>query len=291
MTKQAIIMVGMPASGKTTAAKAITKKGNWVNVNRDDLRFSLFGADGWVDYKFSKEKERLVTDAQEQIVSHAAMMNKNIIISDTNLNPIIRKKWIDTLNNLGYKVEVQDFEITLDEALKRDYNRPNSVGRNVIMQMWKKWLIYKGHRTYTPDTTLPPAIIFDLDGTLASMQGVRGPFEWDKVGLDNPIPNVVEIVRAMHLRNKVIILSGRDGVCKEASEEWLKKHNIPYDEFYIRTPGDTRKDTIIKAELFWDKIGWRYNVKMAIDDRPCMVRMWIDLGVPVMAVGNPFIEF
>ena len=30
------------------------------------------------------------------------------------------------------------------------------------------------------------AIIVDVDGTLADMKGIRGPFEWDKVHLDKP---------------------------------------------------------------------------------------------------------
>ena len=39
------------------------------------------------------------------------------------------------------------------------------------------------------------AIIVDVDGTLADMRGVRGPFEWDKVQLDRPHQDVIELVQ------------------------------------------------------------------------------------------------
>ena len=39
------------------------------------------------------------------------------------------------------------------------------------------------------------AIIVDVDGTLADMRGVRGPFEWDKVHLDKPHQDIIDLVR------------------------------------------------------------------------------------------------
>ena len=39
-------------------------------------------------------------------------------------------------------------------------------------------------------------IIVDIDGTVALMQGNRGPFEWHKVNGDKPNTWVINIIKA-----------------------------------------------------------------------------------------------
>ena len=147
------------------------------------------------------------------------------------------------------------------------------------------------------------AIIVDVDGTLADMRGVRGPFEWDKVHLDRPHQDVIEMVQdfaslevytgeydddgdeMMDTKYKIIITTGRDGVCEEATKQWLKDHEVPYDEFFIRPEGDFRKDNIIKSEIYMDHIRPKYDVKFVIDDRDQVVEMWRSLGLRVLQVA------
>lgn len=53
---QAILTVGISSSGKTTwAEKFVFENPSWVNINRDDVRFTLFtnGVRDWGKYKFS----------------------------------------------------------------------------------------------------------------------------------------------------------------------------------------------------------------------------------------------
>lgn len=59
----------------------------------------------------------------------------------------------------------------------------------------------------------------------------------------------------------------------------------------MREAKDQRKDSIVKSEIFWRDIAPFYNVECVIDDRPQVVRMWLDLGLKVLCVGNPWIEF
>ena len=155
------------------------------------------------------------------------------------------------------------------------------------------------------------AIIVDVDGTLADMRGVRGPFEWDKVHLDKPHQDIIDLVRDLcyievptgeledefeygelvrsheiyKMKYKIIITTGRDGVCEEATKKWLKDHKIHFDEFYIRKAGDFRKDNIIKSEIYMDHIRPKYDVKFVIDDRDQVVDMWRSLGLRVLQVA------
>lgn len=286
---KAWITVGISASGKTYW----TSQQDAVDINRDWIRFNVIapGSD-WGTYKFNKSKENEVTKIQEQMVMDAHSKGQDVIISDTNLNPNTRNKWVALLTELGYEVEIKEFPITLEQAYKRDSLRTNGVGQNVIYSQYQKWLEYKGRKTYVPDESKPKAILFDIDGTLAQMEG-RSPFAWDKVGTDS----VKELIKAMAIGYNqqgylVICVSGRDGVCYDDTQLWLHRNEIPYWYLFMREEGDMRKDTIIKEEIFWNKIANDYNVVGVVDDRPSVVRMWHELKIPnVICVGNPWVEF
>ena len=118
---KAIITVGISASGKTTFANKLADSGEWVDVNRDRIRFNMVapGKD-WSNYKFDRKKENEVTKIQEMMVSEAFFNDKNVIISDTNLNPKTLEKWKKVLSDLCYDVEVKEFPVSFDEAVKRD---------------------------------------------------------------------------------------------------------------------------------------------------------------------------
>lgn len=286
---KAVITVGISASGKTYWAS----QQDAVDINRDWIRFNVIapGAN-WGNYKFNKHKENEVTKIQEQMVMDAQGKCQDVIISDTNINPNTRNKWIKLLGDLGYEVEIKEFPISLEDAYKRDSLRANGVGQNVIYSQYQKWLEYKGRKTYVADGGKPKAILFDIDGTLAHMEG-RSPFAWDKINTDS----VKELIKAMAIGYDaqdylVICVSGRDGVCYDDTKTWLNVNRIPFWYLFMREEGDTRKDTIIKEEIFWDKIANHYNVVGVVDDRPSVVRMWHELKIPnVICVGNPWVEF
>lgn len=293
---KAIVTVGIPASGKSTFAETLSA--SWRELNRDEIRKQLHRRTNgteftWSQWKWKREKE--VTDIFQVRLRDALECKKNIICSDTNLHEGRRSQLIAQLEGLGYDVEVKVFHVEFDEACKRDAARPNGVGISVIAEMYEKYskqFIKQACRSeYASHTWKPEAIIVDIDGTLAKMVS-RGPFEWDKVGEDEPNWTVVEIVRGMKALGKiVIIMSGRDGIAQTATELWLNKHGIQYDEFYIRTPGDMRDDRIIKSELYFNNVDGRYNVTAVFDDRPKVCQMWRSIGLDVIQIGNPYIFF
>ena len=147
----------------------------------------------------------------------------------------------------------------------------------------------------------PKAIIVDVDGTLADMRGIRGPFDWDKIHLDRPHQDIINLVnelasvreiippgksfREMPFKYKIIITTGRDGVCEQDTKDWLEDSGVMYNDFYIRKAGDFRKDNIIKSEIYMDHIRPKYDVKFVIDDRDQVVEMWRSLGLRVLQVA------
>jgi len=288
MKQKLIVTIGLPASGKTTWTNEFIKdNAEFINSNRDDIRLSLQGIHRYG--KFSKWRETLVTKIAIETTTAALGAGKSVIISDTNLMPSRNESWKGIANEFNAEYQEKLFtDIPLGVCLSRDAARNSPVGGKVIINMYNKY-----RDIYWPsvkaDTTLPDAYIVDIDGTLAIMNN-RHPYEWDKVSGDLPNTHVIEIIRALKLAKKdIIIVSGRDGICYRDTLLWLDEHHVPHDHFYIRPAGDNRKDTEIKMEIYTTHIKGKYNVVGVFDDRDQVVHMWRHLGLSVMQVNfGPF---
>lgn len=291
---KAIITVGISASGKTTWVTDLLKaEKGWRDINRDWIRFNVVCPfSDWSNYKFNKKNETEVTRVQGLMIMESWAAGENIVISDTNLNAKTRQAIIKDLEELGYTVEIKAFPITRETALKRDNLRANGVGADVIYRQWQNWNDFSGRKTYVPDDSLPSAIIVDVDGTIAQMNG-RGPFDWKRVGEDEPRQLVIDMVQNYAMQGyEILIVSGRSDECRNETLEWIDRQGIPCTELHMRKAGDFRKDSVIKEEILWTHLANRYNIVAAIDDRPMMIRTWHDLKIPnVIAVANPYLEF
>jgi trehalose-6-phosphatase len=131
------------------------------------------------------------------------------------------------------------------------------------------------------------AVLFDLDGTLANLNG-RSPYDQTLCGDDLIHEHIAEIARmyAKHSPHEVIIVSGRFVDCLDETVDWLCTHGILYRHLYMRNSKDQRPDTEIKAEIYHNKIEPDYDVVMVYDDRPKVIRMWRELGLNVADVGK-----
>ena len=294
---KAIVCVGISASGKTTFAKEL--KG-YSRIERDWIRQHIVDPGSTrSNYKFTKGKENEVSRVADGMIMEAFWRNDNIIISDTNLNNKFREALISKLEDIGYDVDIKVFDISLEEAWKRDAAREHGVGHSVIYSQYQRFLEFKEEHgflefeKYVPNNDLQDVLIVDIDGTIADMAGLRGPFEWDKVHLDKPRELIIDMIsRFSDYGTNLILLSGRDSVCRELTEKWLFRNGVHYDELHMRPEKDPRKDTVVKLELFNKHIRNKYNVIGVIDDRPCVVRLWTDLGLPnVINVGDAWKEF
>ena len=131
------------------------------------------------------------------------------------------------------------------------------------------------------------AILCDIDGTLAHMQN-RSPYDWDKVGDDVVDKTIKEILRTFYSTSEydIILISGRDDVCKQITERWLDKNYIFYDGLYMRKHNDNRPDEVIKKEIYDKHIKDEYDVEFVLDDRNKVVKMWRGLGLKCLQVAE-----
>lgn len=277
--KKVIILKGLPASGKSTWAKKQVddNPGVYKRINKDDLRAMLDSG------RWSKANENLILKIRNGIILESLSSGFHVIVDDTNL----AEKHITTITQLvkgKAEVEVKEFECEVEECIKRDLKRLNSVGEQVIRNMYNQFLKPKTDK-YLPPNGKRQAVIFDIDGTLAIMKD-RTPFEWDKVGQDLPNEPVLSAYSAFKDTSFVIIVfSGRDACCRKQTEEWLSENDVKYDYLDMRPEGDTRKDSIVKKEMF-DKIKDEYNIIGVFDDRDQVVEMWRSLGLTCFQVAD-----
>jgi hypothetical protein len=141
-------------------------------------------------------------------------------------------------------------------------------------------------------TVLPRAVLFDVDGTLAVRDlddpNVRHFAAWDRVGEDLPNAAVIELARlvAESGRYKLIVMSGRDEVCRRQTEMWLDAQEVAFDELHMRPHKDNRPDTVVKKELYEAHIDGRYDVAWVVDDRATVVQQWREMGLTCFAVAE-----
>jgi len=119
------------------------------------------------------------------------------------------------------------------------------------------------------------AVLVDVDGTLA-IRGKRSPFDWGRVGEDQPNPAVVELVQTITAagRHRIVVMSGRKEQCRRQTEMWLDAQGVEFAELILRAERDDRPDHKTKADLYRRFVAPRYEVAFVIDDRDSVVRMW-----------------
>lgn len=302
--RQILIYIGIPGSGKSTAAKEyVLNNPDWVRVCRDEFRYALKNQQ-MCDLKIEDLITKLVVDT-----TRSALNKKlNVILDATH----VRVKYIEAIiEEFKYEADIdyRVFDISVKKAIERDAVRDKKVGAQVIEKMFEQYKIlldsfhFQPHKKINKRPLIIPnfyskkqnAIIVDLDGTLFNM-GNRGPFDWEKVGLDtiNPVVElVVNAVREYAMNNiKIILLSGRDESCRKHTEKSLEDNGIDYDELHMRKKNDFRKDTIIKEEIYWNEVEPRYNVLFAVDDRLSVLKdTWFKLGIFSLCCNQGLIEF
>lgn len=296
MTQTLYYTVGLPASGKTTKSKQMVEaaNGKMVRVNKDDLRAMLH------DGKWSKEREKVVLEMRDAIIDTALAQGISVIVDDTNFEPKHAKHFEELAHEYVAQVERLDFtDVPLKTCLERNKSRDRVIaGRDVpeevIQRMWRQYVKPK-MKAEPQDPSLPPCIICDIDGTIATMNG-RGPFDWDKVGTDLPRREVIEVLDGLWraANHYTFFLSGRDESCRKATRKWLEQWAYPggYKDLLMRPAGSMERDSVVKRRLYEEHIKGKYRVIGVFDDRKQVIReLWEPLGFTVFNVGSVDEEF
>ncbi len=146
-------------------------------------------------------------------------------------------------------------------------------------------------------------VIFDLDGTLALIDDRRvvstksnGKINWDiffdpkNIDLDKPNLPVIKMAQLLKQQGfRIVILSGRLKTTKDATVQWLKKFDVPFDVIKMR-PDNKDFKFMPDDEL---KQGWldslflgNEDIFAVFDDRNKVVDMWRRNGLTCFQVAE-----
>lgn len=286
---------GIQGSGKSYWAKQYCLENqDWIRVSRDDLRHMR--GKYWLP-----KQEDLITDFEEACIEFALRRGHNVIIDAMNLNPKTVDKMRTFITGIVRVYELGEIEIRfkdftntpLETCIKRDMERPNSIGEKVIRKTYEKYLAPK-IEPYKPDSNLPHAIICDLDGTLA-LFGDKNPYERDFINdrlneaVDLIIRNYMAHNVVDNLNRNLIIFSGRSDRFKDETKQWLNKYWITPSIFEMRTEAEEKaqiKDVKVKERMFESFIRGKYNIDFVLDDRNQVVELWRKLGLTCLQVAD-----
>jgi len=141
-----------------------------------------------------------------------------------------------------------------------------------------------------------PAVIFDMDGTLANcdhrrylVEGKKKYFDqfYDAMGDDTPNEHICGLCNMYFMNNwHVIICTGRPENYRDITEKWLKDYGVFYNELIMR-PIERKYDPDyqVKQDMLND-IRKHRDVHVAIDDRKQVVDMWRRNNIVCMQVAE-----
>lgn len=301
------ILRGLPASGKTTFARAwvAADREHRARVNRDDLR--MMTDEG--EYVKGVTEGRVLA-ARDAMISALLKRGISVISDDTNLPSRTVRDLAKLAQHAKADWVITDLtDIPVWECSLRNSERKDKdpVPGDAITDMYNRFIKGKGYPLpvpevtyeddelelvpYVPNESLPKAIIVDIDGTVA-LKGARSPFDETRVHEDRPNQPVIDTIRALWSHGlvhtdglAVIFMSGRTEGCRKETEAWLDEHVGLPCQLYMRSAGDGRKDWIVKNELFF-LIRDKYNVIGVFDDRNQVVELWRKLGLQVYQVAD-----
>ena len=287
---------GLPASGKSTFAKEFIKdQKDWIRINNDDLSTMMFGD------PFAMGKRDEIDRFRHFLIEQGVAKRRNIIVDNTNLHPkheeylkglvaTHNESMLHTKDPELYSFEIKDFtDVPVAECIKRNKARTNPVPDKVIYQMYNSY-INKPVATLVQKSDLPPAIIVDIDGTIANCDH-RNPYDTSKCLQDSPIQPVVDLVTNYKQKGyKIFFVTGRKESSRADTVTWLKEKAkfFPTDyELFMRESGNNESDTIYKKVIFDNHIKDKYRVDFALEDRTKMVQMYRkEIGIICMQVAD-----
>ena len=134
MTDQTIIvLIGLPASGKSTYAKNfIADNPSYRRVNKDSIREMINFS------KWTNKGEALVQKIRDAIIHQMITSGYNVVIDDTNLQQIHIDNFKSIAELYNIDIKFKYFNVSIEECIKRDSQRDinSRVGESVIRRLW-----------------------------------------------------------------------------------------------------------------------------------------------------------
>ena len=138
--------------------------------------------------------------------------------------------------------------------------------------------------------------IFDVDGTLMNIEHRRKYVSGDKkdwksffdyMEFDTIRDDVFHLAHALQKDGyHIFVCSGRNEKHRDITEKQLAFGKLDYQVLMMRADDDYRPDYEVKAEMLTKMRESGFDPRIAVDDRPSVVKMWRDEGLTCFDVGG-----
>lgn len=138
--------------------------------------------------------------------------------------------------------------------------------------------------------------VFDVDGTLMNVNHRRHhvagqdkdwPAFFDAMEFDTINDHVFQLANALHKDDyNIIVVSGRNEKHRKITEKQLAFGKLPYSELIMRPDNNYEPDFVFKKSVLDALVEADLKPQFAVDDRPSVVQMWRENGVPCFDVGG-----
>lgn len=296
ITKEIVILVGPPGSGKTTTAEGLMSDAWDVGIKTSRISQDDQGKQGHMDLFESALKNEIPL----------------IIVDRMGFSKDQRDRYIIPARKAGYKVKIivhhVPHQVCYDRMMARE-NHPTINGEDQEKSKIAKSALgtfFKQYQRVTDDEAdvvlrygwesedKQKAVVFDIDGTIADIEHRRHHVQrtdgkkkdWRMFNLemvnDTPKPAIVELVKAMAtVYPAIVFCSGRTDDFRGVTYDWLEKtlNEEVFFELYMRRRDDSRQDNIVKEIILDFELLPRYDILFVVDDRDQVVKMWRNRGI------------
>lgn len=129
--KKAVIILGPPASGKSTFANPIARKMNAAILDADEAKKVLPEYQGGIGANAVHEESSIIAGALEE---YATALGTNVVIPKVGGNKESIKRLIERLKSRGYEIDLFDMQVNYGNARNRMFIRFINSGRLVPPQ-------------------------------------------------------------------------------------------------------------------------------------------------------------
>lgn len=127
------MLVGLPASGKSTYANSLAYETQAIICSSDNIRKELFNDENLQD------NNREVFKVLHNIIKNYLKMGLNVIYDATNINSKRRRAFLNELRNIPCIKECVIMATPFKECCKRNELRNRVVPYGTILRMYKNW--------------------------------------------------------------------------------------------------------------------------------------------------------
>jgi phosphoglycolate phosphatase-like HAD superfamily hydrolase len=135
-----------------------------------------------------------------------------------------------------------------------------------------------------------PYAVVDLDGVLADVDHRlhhlnSRPKDWAAffAGItDDPVlPEGLAVARELAAEHELVYLSGRPERTRAATEDWLRRHDVPPGRVVLRRDHDRRPARVVKLSIL-RRLAAERPVVVLVDDDPAVCRAAREAGFTVL---------